>query len=144
MFNDIIIYNNCTVRLPSWPPLTRQDAQSHLTSSQHTLLPFSTAWSPLHAPSQWKFCRLQPCVKKTYPPGLKTTNLTSCSSLLPLPTVLACSQSHPAMLHPGCRSFQLGASTCTWTQPSSRWPSNGGWASTRHLTFGALIALTTS
>ena len=109
----------------------------------HTVAIFNSL-APLHTPSQWNLCRLQPFVKKTYPPGLKTTNLTSCSSLLPLPTVLACSRSHPATLRPGCRSSQLGASTCTWTQPSSRWPSNGGWASTRHHTFGALIALTTS
>ncbi|KAL5505159.1 hypothetical protein EMCRGX_G006548 [Ephydatia muelleri] len=51
--------------MPSWPPLTRQDAQPHLTSSLHTLSPFSTAWSPLHTPSQWNLCRLQPFVKET-------------------------------------------------------------------------------
>ena len=37
--------------------------------------------------------------------------------------MLACSRSHPATLHPGCRTSQQGASTCTWTQLSSRWPS---------------------
>ena len=75
----------------------------------HTVAIFNSLVPPLHTPSQWNLCRLQPFVKKIYPPGLKTTNLTSCSSLLPLPTVLACSRSHP-----GCQSSQFQVALKWW------------------------------